>query len=152
MSWTCTLAPNTGEPTTTNHKSVTGARRSAVNMLLAEANGILQDEAAWAPRTQRSLRADVTNLVALATDVSRYDGPTSISYVRGSIALRQHQDAATNGRQPTVSKTEARWLASSKFEQACPSCSGKVEPGSRAWYDPKVGLYHEGCAPAGAPR
>lgn len=151
MSWSCTITPNTGDPTTTTHKSVTGARRSAANMLLGEARGILQDEAAWAPRTIRQLRERVTNLVALASDVTKYDGPTSLSYLDGSIALRQHPDAPAASK-PTVSKTEARWLASTRFPQACPSCSAQVEQGSRAWYDPKVGLYHEGCAPAGAPR
>lgn len=151
MSWTCTFEPAArGERTVSNHKSPTGARREAARKLLTHAVGVLSDDGAWAPRTTKQLRADSIATLRLIEDVLAYDGPVIVEFTGGRIQLDQQPDAPakTNGHKSTVSKTEARWLASTRFPQACPNCSGEVPIGVRAWYDPKVGLFHEHCAPA----
>lgn len=150
--WTCTFSPQTGERTVSNHKSTTGARREAARKLLTHATGVLGDEGAWAPRTMKQLRADSITTLRLIEDVLAYDGPVIVEFAGGRIQLDQQPDAPgqTNGRKPTVSSREARWLASTRFAQACPNCSGEVPTGSRAWYDPKQGLFHETCAPSEA--
>lgn len=154
MSWTCTFEPQTGERTVSNHKSPTGARREAARKLLTHAAGVLGDEGAWAPRTMKQLRADSIATLRLIEDVLAYDGPVIVEFKGGRIQLDQlpvpGSTPVANGHKPTVSKNEARWLASTRFRQACPNCSGEVPTGSRAWYDPKQGLFHEGCAPAEA--
>lgn len=154
MTWTCTLAPEQGAEVVSNHKGITGARRRAAKILADEALAVLADEQAWAPRTTGALRAQVRELVTLGVSMTEYDGPTTVISPASNarVSITGGDDQPANGSRPGVRTSEARWLASAKFPQACPSCSGQVTAGERAWYDPKRGLWHERCAPAEAPR